>query len=370
MRATCLKAQGSTLRVLAFLLEECRIMKSIIRYRQVETQLALTWILALILMTYSSIFIPAFLTHQNLYFFMLNIGILGILSIGMTYTILAAGIDLAMGSVVSLACALTGLFEHWGIYFGNVAKLSFIVPEPLVFVLVVAVGATVGALNGIVIGKTRVPDFAVTLGTGIVVQGLAYTVVGGNRIYGLGQLTQSLANLRIGPFVPFPFVIFFAVGIISYVMLTRIPAGKMVYAVGESEKVAYVAGVSRLRARLFVYVISGVLASIAGILIAAENNVGDPSVGPNYLLLAIAAPIIGGVSIYGGFGGVEYAIGGTVIIVLIQDILGLYAVLPNEKSIFLGLILVIVLVSQRFLRTRVRSPGTLAKKRPIFRFSG
>jgi ribose transport system permease protein len=292
--------------------------------------------------------ISGFLTTANIYILLHRIVALGLVAMGMTLVILTGGIDLSVASVVALSCSLTGLFQHWGTWYGYSGQGSFIAPEPIILLMVLAAGGVVGLINGVASG-VRIPDFAVTLGTMIGIRGAAYAVTGGMKTFGLGPFTKSLANDGIGV-IPYVFFIFIAVLVILSNLEKRTALGKCIYAIGENPRVAALSGISYLKTKVSVYAISGTLAALAGWIIAGRLNTGDPKVAVGLELEVIAAVIIGGTDLYGGYGGVRYTVSGILIIVLARNLMALYGISPNVRVIWIALILLAFLILQRLVK--------------------
>jgi ribose transport system permease protein len=292
--------------------------------------------------------VPGFLTVENLYILLQRVVQLGFLSIGMTLVILTGGIDLSVGSILALACALTGQFQHWGTSAGYHGAGSFIAPELMILFMILGIGALVGVINGFTSG-IGIPDFAVTLGTMIGIRGAAYAVTGGVQIFGLGPITKNIAQGSIGN-VPYVFFIFILIFALVLLMEKNTIMGKSIYAVGENPRVAILSGISYLETKLLVYILSGVFAAMAGWILAGRMDIGDPKVGTGVELDAIAAVIIGGTSLYGGYGGIVHTFSGVLIIVLGQNLMALYGVSPNVRIILIALILLIYLTVQKIIK--------------------
>lgn len=292
--------------------------------------------------------LPGFLTGENLYILLHRFVQLGLLSIGMTLVILTGGIDLSVGSVFALACALTGHFQHWGTYAGYSGAGSYIAPEPVILLMILAIGGCVGILNGSLSG-VGIPDFAVTLGTMIGIRGAAYAITGGMKTFGIGPFTRNIARGSVGN-LPYVFFVFAVILLVIFITERYTILGKSIYAVGENPRVATLSGVSYLRTKLVVYTLSGIFAALAGWILAGRLDTGDPKVGVGAELDAIAAVVIGGTDLYGGFGGVGYTIPGVLIILLAQNLMALYGISPNARLILIALILLVYVVLQRTLK--------------------
>jgi ribose/xylose/arabinose/galactoside ABC-type transport system permease subunit len=294
--------------------------------------------------------IPGFITLENLYILLHRIVQLGLVSMGMTLVIITGGIDLSVGSVLALTCSLTGYFQHWGTWYGYIGAGSFIAPEPVILLMILGAGGIVGILNGFASG-IGIPDFAVTLGTMIGIRGAAYAITGGMKTFGLGPMTNNIAKGSIGN-VPYVFFMFVAILIFIFVFERKTAMGKSIYAIGENPRVAKLSGISYLKTKMMVYIISGVLAGMAGWILAGRLDTGDPKVCVGLELDAIAAVIIGGTNLYGGFGGVEYTIPGVLIIILTRNLMSLYGVSSNVRLIGIALLLLVFLVLQRLFRRK------------------
>ena len=324
-----------------------KIARALKRKIKQNPHIILSYLVLLVLFAWMC-FVPGFLTTANIYILLHRIVQLGLVALGMTLVIMTGGIDLSVASVVALSCSLTGLFQHWGTWYGYSGQGSYIAPEPVILLMVLLAGGIVGIINGVASG-VRIPDFAVTLGTMIGIRGAAYAVTGGMKTFGLGPFVKSIANDGIGV-VPYVFFIFIAILVILSNLEKRTALGKSVYAIGENARVAALSGISYLKTKIYVYTISGVLAALAGWILAGRLNTGDPKVAVGLELEVIAAVIIGGTDLYGGYGGVGYTVPGILIIVLARNLMALYGISPNERVIWVALILLAFLVLQRLLK--------------------
>ena len=238
---------------------------------------------------------PGFLSVQNVLNLLRGFSFLGLLSIGMAFVIISGGIDLSVASIFALAGVLLGLFQHWGIYLGHVDKLSLIFPTPIIFVVILAAGTFLGMLNGLIITKLRVADFAATLGMMIFARGLAFAISGGRTIFNLDEVALFVGRGMVGP-VPFVAILFVAAVVVCAIVLRYTVFGKRLYASGENPVVAHLSGINPVFYKIAVYSISGFFAAFAGICMAGRLNVGEPRAAPGWELDAIAAVVIGGTS--------------------------------------------------------------------------
>jgi ribose transport system permease protein len=312
--------------------------------RQRGTLLDLSrYLVLIILFALASFMAPGFLSVQNVLNLLRSFSFLGLLSIGMTFVILSGGIDLSVASIFAFAGVLLGLFQHWGIYLGEVDKLSLIFPTPLIFIVVLSAGTFLGLLNGLVITKLRVADFAATLGMMIFARGLAFAISGGRTIFNLDEMVLFVGRGMVGP-IPFVAILFVAAVAICAIVLRYSVFGKHLYASGENPVVAYLSGINPVFYKLAVYSISGFFAAFAGICMAGRLDVGEPRAAMGWELDAIAAVVIGGTSFAGGNGGVVKTVIGVIIIGLIRNLLSLMGIQPDPQQMIMGLVLLLAVI--------------------------
>ncbi len=301
------------------------------------------YLVLVILFAIASIMAPGFLSVQNVLNLLRSFSFLGFVAVGMTFVIISGGIDLSVASIFALSGVILGLFQHWGIYLGHVEKLSLVFPTPFIFLVILAVGTFLGFLNGIVITKLRVADFAATLGMMIFARGLAFAISGGRTIFNLDDVALFMGRGMLGP-VPFVAVLFVAAVAACAVILRFTVFGKHIYACGENPVAAHLSGINPVFYKIAVYSISGFFAAFAGICMAGRLNVGEPRVAEGWELDAIAAVVIGGTSFAGGSGGVVKTVVGVVIIGLIRNLLSLLGILPDPQEMIMGLVLLLAVI--------------------------
>jgi ribose transport system permease protein len=270
-----------------------------------------------------------------------------------TIVVIAGGIDLSVASMMALtsvtaAAMMDGASEEYAL---------FVVP----FVLLM--GLVLGAMNGILIVVTRVPDIVVTLATLFVLQGAALLVLDAPG----GAVAEWLKALIVGTiFVPgvpdgitawIPkalVVLLICLGII-WIPLKRSTLGLSIYAIGSSELAAFRSGVSVARTRIIAYALAGFFAAMGGLTLTMSTGIGAPIPGP-YLLASVAAVVLGGVTLGGGRGGLVGPIVAVFILRLVRTDLTLLAVDPNVTTIVEGTIMVVVVMLGAFIAMRRRSP--------------
>jgi len=244
-----------------------------------------------------------------------------IIAAGMTFVILTAGIDLSVGSVVGLSGVLCAdaLVHGWGLWAGAAVGL--------------AVGLATGTLNGLMVTKIRVPPFVVTLAMMLVVRGAAYKYTNANTISGL---PASFAALSQRGAMAVTMVVVFAM---AWVLLMRTPFGRHVYATGGNRDAAWLSGVRVNQVLMAVYMICGLGAGLAGVLVASRLNAGYPRAGELYELDAVAAVVVGGTSLFGGRGSIWGTLAGAFFIGILNNGLNLYNVSPYDQMIVKGAVL-------------------------------
>jgi len=300
-------------------------------------------IVLVVLFAIASFTVKGFFSVPNALNLLRNFSFLGFISIGMTFVILSAGIDLSVASILAFSGVLLGLFQHWGIYMGHVEKLSLLMPTPLIFVVILAIGALMGLLNGLVITKLRIADFAATLGMMVFARGLAFAISGGRTIFNLDKTALFMGRGMIAT-IPFVAILFVGAIVVCAVVLRYTIFGKNLYASGENPQAARLSGINPVFYKIAVYTISGFFAALAGICMAGRLNVGEPRVAQGWELDAIASVVIGGTSFAGGNGGVVRTILGVAIIGMIRNLLALLGIQPDPQDMLMGLVLLAAVI--------------------------
>ncbi|CAE6785671.1 MULTISPECIES: ABC transporter permease [Paraburkholderia] len=270
-----------------------------------------------------------FLTLGNIADILRQTSINGILAVGMTYIVLTAGIDLSVGSTLALAgiisaSLVTGPHPH-GAAFGLAAGL--------------AVGAAVGAINGLLVARLSIPPFVATLGMLSAARGLTYIYNDGMPVTDLPDGYLSIGTGAIAG-IPVPIIVFALVVVLFWFVLRYTTYGRYVYAVGGNAKSAKTSGISTGKIIFSVYVIGGLLAGLAGIILAARTTSALPQAGMSYELDAIAAVVIGGTSLSGGTGSLGGTVVGALLIGVINNGLNLLGVSSYYQQVVKGVIIV------------------------------
>jgi len=264
-----------------------------------------------------------FFTAQNLLIVLRQVSINGILAIGVTFVIIAGGIDLSLGSVIALTGVIAASFAHPNTY-------PVIVPV----LLALAAGVLIGSINGFTITFGKVAPFIVTLGMMTIARGLALVLSNGRPVTNLSPSFNFIGGGDL-LYIPVPILIFGLVIIISAIILKYTRIGRYIYAVGGNENAAKASGIRVSRVKLFAYIMCSTLAALAGIVLASRITTGQPNAGIAYELDAIAAVVIGGTSLLGGRGSI-----GVLIIGVINNGLDLLNVSSYYQQIIKGIIIV------------------------------
>lgn len=274
----------------------------------------------------------AFARPSNLINIVKQASINGILACGMMYVIISGGIDLSVGSTAALAGVMAAHFSHPGEY-------------PLFVPLVIAlgVGAIVGLINGTGVAYGEIPPFIITLGTMTAIRGVALIASGGAPVFGVSKPFEFVASgFLFG--VPLLAVYFAGVVAVCAFMLTKTVFGRRVYTIGGNETAARVSGIDVRHIKVMVYTLSGVLAGFAGMLLASRTVSGSPTAGSGYELDAIAAVIIGGISMAGGAGKWYGTVIGSLMIAVIGNGLDILGVSSNYQLVIKGAIIVLAVL--------------------------
>ena len=301
-------------------------------------------VLALVLLAGSLIFGDSFASGRNLGNIALDSSYLLLIATGMTFVILSGGIDLSVGSLLALSGVLTAYGSRWG------TLTAVLLP--------LAVCGAIGLVNGLLIGRARIAPFIVTLATLLFARGLAFAVADeGNRVYIIpaGLTLTRLGQARwLGLSAPVWFaLVAFAAGL---VVLNRTRFGQATFAIGDSQEAAELMGLPVARVRVLVYVLSALLTSLAGTLVAAQTQSGLPTIGEGRELEAIAAVVIGGTLLTGGAGSLGGTLAGVLLLKVIQNLINQVGTLTAyyQQVVSGTFLVVVVLIQSRLTRRRIR----------------
>ena len=283
-------------------------------------------IVLLLIVVVTAIGNPRFLKLNNLLNILFQVSALGIVAAGQTILLIAGGLDLSVGAVLSVAGLATALTI---VSTGSVA---------LGVLAGVVAGVVIGALNGMLIATNRATPFIITLGTMTFLQGVAILMSGGSPINGTGALFDVFG---MGSFLLVPWPVYgMVLSIIAVFLVLRFTSlGRYAFAIGGNEEAARLSGIAIPRIKIALYALNGLFVGIAGVILSGILNSGLPSMGTGYELRAIAAVVIGGTSLIGGRGTVIGTLGGVLLLGLVSNSMNLLGVGANFQSAVLGLII-------------------------------
>lgn len=283
-----------------------------------------------------------FLTLFNLNNIAIQVAVIGALALGTSATIICREIDLSIGAIEGLCAVIVGL-----------CAIQFGIPWGLSILISLAVGALIGAVNGAIVVYLGVPSFVTTLAMLGIISGVSLTLTGGQSLYGFPDGYQWIGQGRLfGIGVPVFIGVVLLVAM-QFVMKSTL-LGTAFYAVGGNDRAAALVGVPVKRTKIIAFMLSGLGAAIAGILVSARLNSANPTYGTLDLLDAIAAVVIGGVALSGGVGTAVGTATGVLLIVSIRNGLNLLGVNPFIQQTAIGSVILVAALFDHLSRLRTR----------------
>lgn len=280
-----------------------------------------------------------FLTTNNLINIFRQATINGIIAVGMTVVIMTRGIDLSVGSILALTSIVTAdLLQQ-----GQAVGVALLVGLGL--------GALLGLFNGLLVTRLRVPPFIATLGMMVFARGAALTYTQGKPITGLPQSFRAIGTGAVWG-IPLPIIVAGVVFGVGYFLLKQTRHGVAIYGIGGNETAARYAGLPVRRYIILVYVLSGLLAALAGMILTARLNSAQPVAGEGYEFDAIAAVVVGGASFSGGIGSVGGTLLGSLIIEVIKNGLNLLNVSSFYQDVIKGMVIALALLIHNVIGNR------------------
>jgi ribose/xylose/arabinose/galactoside ABC-type transport system permease subunit len=307
-------------------------------FRARETGIALV---VIVMMTFLSLSTPYFLTPGNLAIVARQIALAAIIAMGMTLVILMGGIDLSVGSVVSITSVMVG-----------VVMVGMKMPIWIAILAGILVGAVVGLINGMLIVKTRVPSFIITLGMMGLARGAALVITKGSTISGLPSAYLTLGQGFVFTFIPIPVVIAVVLAVIVHIILSRTTFGRRIYLVGSNEEAALLSGINVNRMKVLIFMLCSALAAVEAVIETSRMSTAQPASGVGYELTAIGAVIIGGASLLGGEGTILGTMLGAILLGLITNGLILLGVSAYWQQVFSGTIIILAVALDTWRRSQ------------------
>lgn len=285
---------------------------------------------------------PSFLSPLNIQVLLLAVAINALIAFSQMIIIAIGQMNLSVGAIGGLAAiAFAGMMEVWGL------------PAPAALVLALAIGVACGVLNGLLIAYTGISAFIITLATLSIFKGINLGITRAQPFYGVPDGVKAFGSaLLFGP-VPWLAVPTAIAAVALWFMLARLPIGRFVLAVGGNEHAASLSGISVRLTVLVAHAISGLLAALAGILLVARLQLGQPSIGDDWLILSFAAPVIGGAVLAGGHVSVTATLLGVVIVAIITQALVLFSIDPFLVQVVLGALILAAVGINRLREARL-----------------
>ena len=280
---------------------------------------------------------PFFLTPGNFANLIAALMEVAIMALPMTLIIVAGEIDLSVESMAGLGCALLGYLWAAG------------VPLGIAIAIVLGVGALGGLLNGLLIARGGLPSLVVTLGTLALFRGLALIVLGPRGVSDFPAAFTELGFGHVpGTLIPWPFVIFLGLAVVLGIVLHRTWVGRQVFAIGKNAGAARFSGVRVARVRIGLFVLSGMISALAGIILTARLSSARADAADGMTLTVVTVVLLGGVNIFGGSGTIPGVVLAVLAVAVMQNALRLASVTVEVQSIALGLLLILSVVLPTF----------------------
>ncbi len=261
-----------------------------------------------------------------------------LLALGEFFAILLGYIDLS----VSAACGLTGMIAA-------IAMTAWGLPWWLACIIGVLSGTLIGAINGLLINKTGLHPFIITLGTQTIYFGVMLVVSGAKNIFGFPSQFSALMSTDIGGILPFSAIIALVAAAILWFMTSRTKVGRNLYALGGNREAAWYSGINVHLHQMIVYMISGTCAGLAGVVLIGRLNSAASNAGTGYETYAIAATIIGGTSFFGGIGKIPGVVVGGLIIGIINYGMTVLMIESSYQKIVMGALIIIAVTIDHFV---------------------
>ena len=309
-------------------------------------------IILFLLVVAFAIVTPDFLTVNNLINILRQYSVLMILAVGQTLVIVSRGIDLSVASNAALSGSVMGVaYAYWAW------------PEPASLLVGLAAGVAVGAFNGFVITRLDVPDFIATLGTFVAVRGIALLITDGlpvpdfERAVEGRTLPGTISTLGVDSVLGMPLIAVVALvcALIGGFILSRTRLGRSAYAIGGNTEAARMSGIKVERSKMWIYVISGLLAAVGGFMLTGRQASANALMGEGLELQSIAAVVIGGTNLFGGEGRMSGTVIGVLIIGVLSNGLSIAGVAEFWQQVVNGLIIVAVVALDQWRRRVARA---------------
>lgn len=309
-------------------------MTSIKGFFRGRTKIQPIWVFVIAVFTFFSVMSEYFLSWGNVTNILVQTSTIGLIALGMTLVMINGNIDLSVGSILGLAASLAvGLQE---------------ISMTLAIAAALGAGILLGAINGLIVWKTGVNAFIVTLGAMLGVRGLLFVYTGEQSFYASNFAFADFGMSSIGP-MPVLAIIFLVCALIMHLVLTRTSHGRNTFAVGGNPEASIDAGIRLGRHMMINFIIVGFFAALAGVLLSSQMGAATPNLGRDYELWVITAVVLGGTKLTGGYGSIVGTLGGVLAIGILRNGMNLMQVPAFYVLVVLGAILIAVLIIDKKL---------------------
>ncbi|MGI6877384.1 ABC transporter permease [Microbacterium sp. gxy059] len=325
------ESPGTTTLIATAIAEEKRSSGGIKGVLSRSLQQSLAFGTLIVLIAFFAIASPNFFTWSNISSILLSTAVVGILALGTTMVIITGGIDLSLGTGMTLCSVMTGVF---------ITNMGL--PLWVGVIGGIAMGALIGLINGTGVAILGLPPFIATLAMMMIAQGLALVISGVAPIYFSG--TPAFKEIALGaliPGLPNGVLIMLAVALVAYLLLSKTLMGRYTFAIGSNEEATRLSGINTRRWKILIYTAAGAFTGLAGVVMAARLDSAQPQLGMGYELQAIAAVIIGGTSLLGGRGSIIGTLIGALIMSVLLNGLRILSIQTEWQTVVTGLVILV-----------------------------
>ncbi|MBG6238649.1 ribose transport system permease protein [Mycetocola sp. CAN_C7] len=311
-------------------------------FLRAKLQQSLAFGTLIVLVVFFSIASNNFFSWSNISSILLATAVIGILALGTTFVIITGGIDLSIGTGMTLAAVMTGIF-----------LVNMELPLIVGVLGGLLTGCLMGFINGVNIAILKLPPFIATLAMMLIAQGLALVISGVRPIYFSG--VEGFKNIALGtliPGLPNAVLILFLLAIVAYLLLSKTLFGRYTFAIGSNEEATRLSGVNTRKWLIVVYTVAGLFTGFAGVVIAARLDSAQPQIGVGYELQAIAAVIIGGTSLLGGRGSIMGTVIGALIMSVLINGLRIMSIQTEWQNVVVGVVILIAVFTDTLRQRR------------------
>lgn len=302
----------------------------IVRQRFLDSILVVFAVCMMIYFTFAS---PYFLSMRNFMNIFSSISVVGIIATGMTLVIITKGIDLSVGSIIALTGCVSAML-----------LVNYQVPWPIAIVVTLIIGFLVGGFNGILITKFNVVPFIATLGSMNIIRGIAFIITNGQAIYVPNPVISFIGTGKVMGLIPVPAIIMTVLFVVFWLITRFTVFGRNVFAVGGNNVASRLAGIPVKKLTLSLYIITGILSAISGLVMSGLTSTAMPSAGDGYNLDVITAVYLGGNSASGGEGSVWRTFMGILIIGILNNGMALLSVQSYWQTFIKGCLLIMAVI--------------------------